>query len=184
MVAQHISTAFRDSFQAGKGLTVAEAAAEARISEPVAHGLLEGDIWPDLVTTARVERALGGPLWANQHHAATTKPLRARPNCYVRSGAWPDGGLVDKPPPEVLLAQKISKAFRAAYDSRRFGLGAIAAEDPETKINTAAKELRISTAVVEGLLNGSFWPDLATIARLERNLGIRVWPSQVNVPSD
>lgn len=174
--AQHIAIAFRDICQATKGLTIADAAARAQIPEPVLQGLLDGDTWPDLVTVARLERALGVPLWASQHHAATPKPLLARPNCYVRGGTWPDGGLVGRPPPEVLIAQHISKAFRGAYDVRRFDLSDRDREDPAKKAAAAAKEMSVSTAVIEGLLNGNFWPDLATIARLERYFDIRIWP--------
>ena len=41
--------------------------------------------------------------------------------------------------------------------------------------------MQISEATVESLLNGSSWPDLPTIARVERNLRLRFWASQHNV---
>ena len=39
-------------------------------------------------------------------------------------------------------------------------------------------QMQISEATVESLLNGSSWPDLPTIARVERNLRRRFWASQ------
>ena len=50
------------------------------------------------------------------------------------------------------------KAFRDAYRAREF------------TASRAADKLQISEATVESLLNGSSWPDLPTIARIERNL--------------
>ena len=58
------------------------------------------------------------------------------------------------------------KAFRDAYRAREF------------TASRAADKLQNSEATVESLLNGSSWPDLPTIARIERNLRLRFWASQ------
>ena len=50
-----------------------------------------------------------------------------------------------------------------------------------TLTSCAADQMQIPEATVESLLNDSSWPDLPTIARVERNLRLRFWASQHNV---
>ena len=167
LLALHISTVL-DEYCDARGLSSYTAAAAARISQKSMYHLLTGRSWPNLVTILRVEQNLGIQLWAGQHNAKCGAPLEPRPNCYVAAGgSWPDGPLIEDAPPEAVLAQELTEKFRGIHEARHNG-----------DTSQAADKLEVSEATVEGLLNGSAWPDLATIARIERNHRAALWPQQ------
>ena len=167
LLALHISTVLKEHCDA-RGLSSYTAAAAAQISQKSMYHLLTGRSWVNLVTIARVERNLGIQLWAGQHNAKSGAPLEPRPNSYLAAGgSWPDGPLTKDAPPEAVVAQELSERFRGIHEVRYQG-----------DTSRAADELEVSEATVEGLLNGGAWPDLATIARIERNLRIALWPHQ------
>ena len=170
LLALHISTVL-DEYCGARGLSSYRAAAAAGISQKSMYHLLTGRCWPNLVTILRVEQNLGIQLWAGQHNAKHGPLLEPRPNCYVAAGgSWPDGPLTTDAPPEAVLAQELSEKFRGIHEARH---------DSDT--SRAANTLEVSEATVEGLLNGSAWPDLATIARIERNHQVALWPQRHTV---
>lgn len=97
------------------------------------------------------------------------KGLEPQPCCYLAAGSWPDGPLVPKAPPEAVLVQQISKAFRSACEARNL-----------TTFRAIAKKAKISEKATFNLLKGRTWGDVPTIARIEMNLKIRLWVSQQN----
>ena len=66
----------------------------------------------------------------------------------------------------------------------RFGPGAGAHHLHEQRRPVESDELEVSEATVEGLLNGSVWPDLATIARIGRNHQVALWPQRPTAGTD
>lgn len=91
------------------------------------------------------------------------KGLRTNPSAYVApGGTWPDGPLVADPPPEAVLLQNISKAFRGVVEARG------------SEARTALKA-RISRQTVRNILRGETWIDLPTLYRIEQNLGVELW---------
>ena len=138
------------------------------------YHLRTGRSWPNLGTILRVEQRLGIQLWAGQHNAKSGTPLEPRPNRYVAAGgSWPDGPLSEDAPPEAVVAQELSEKFRGLHEARY-----------NSDTSRAADKLAVSEATVEGLLNGSAWPDLATIARIEGTLRVALWPHQHSLGSD
>ena len=90
------------------------------------------------------------------------KPLRPgdsklkRPREYLAEGGkWPYGPLVDNPPNEVLLAQGIAKKILYYAKKRQW-----------TRQHIAAGAA-IGYQTLYNILNGTSWPDIVTVARLE-----------------
>ena len=113
LLAHHICTTLEKH-----GLTSRPLAQALKISQRAANQLLNGSVWPSLAAIVRIEQNLGIPLWIGQYHNKRGTPLEPRPNCYLRSGEWPTGLLKSKPPPEAVLAQKISHSFSGSYSAR------------------------------------------------------------------
>ena len=153
LLARHISTMLQSH-----GLTSRTLGKALKVSQRAANQLLNGSVWPSLAAILRVEQNLGIPLWIGQHHNKPT-PLEPRPNCYLSAGEWPTGPLRSKAPPEAVRAQQISQMFSGSYSARPF----------------IAHRAGISVPVIEGLLDGSIWPDLVTIARLEHAYKRQLW---------
>ena len=87
---------------------------------------------------------------------------RPHPVTYLEEGGtYPDGPFREKIPWEVLLAAALSKRLRDRIgdESIRY-IGKISGLHPQTILN---------------ILNGKAWPDLRTIARLERALRTQLW---------
>jgi hypothetical protein len=60
------------------GLSIRELARRSDVSPQTVSNLLAGRSWGDLVTLARIERALGVSLWGVEHHAGIIgSPTRA-----------------------------------------------------------------------------------------------------------
>jgi hypothetical protein len=79
-----------------------------------------------------------------------------QPRAYLaEDGKWPYGPLVDNPPKEVLLAQGICKKILHYSQKRQWTRHHI------------AQEAAIGYQSLYTLLNGTTWPDIVTVARLE-----------------
>lgn len=50
------------------GLSIRELARRSDVSPQTVSNLVAGRTWGDVVTLARIERALGVALWGNEHH--------------------------------------------------------------------------------------------------------------------
>ena len=97
--------------------------------------------------------------------------LKSRPRDYLikkKTGVWPDDPLIDSAPPEALLAHRISILLRDYVDDRGF--------NPRE----ADAATGISEKTIRNLLDGTVWPHMAMIARLENTLGIPLWVGQHN----
>ena len=97
------------------------------------------------------------------------KNLEPHPRCYLDGESWTQNSLVPEPPLEAVLVQEMSRRFSKAMASRGW------------TIREAAKKLEISETTVFNLLHGKTWPEVPTIARIERNLGLPLWIPQHNV---
>lgn len=89
---------------------------------------------------------------------------RARPPCdFVRGGAWPHAVLADHHAAEVaqVVAQRLSEAMAGR------GMSA----------NRLARLSGVNRQTIANVLAGTVWPDLMTIANLEKHLGWRLWPA-------
>ena len=90
---------------------------------------------------------------------------RQRPVTYLAEGsAYPDGPFRWGTPWEVFLAAALAARLKDSIgdESIRY-IGKISGLHPQTILN---------------ILNGKTWPDLRTIARLERSLRTRLWGTE------
>lgn len=91
------------------------------------------------------------------------------PNAYVADGqAWLTGELTDDAPVGVHAVHVI--ATRLDKHMASTGLTARAVE----------RETGVGRRVIDRLLAGEVIPDVGTIARLEKSLGVRLWPATHN----
>ena len=164
-VAQHIAIVLRDLTKP-YGISRRQAAKRAGLSQKAVLNLLNGNTWPTVVTIARLEQALGIPLWDGRHHAGGDVALEPEPRDYLNSGEWPIGYLDPSTPPEVKLAQKVAEELNKAV----------------SRLTSAdvADKTQVSEGTVNAIRDGLVWPDLVTIARLERGLRLKLWLSQKN----
>ena len=63
----------------------------------------------------------------------------------------------------------------AAEVARKFAL-ALEAGRGERSLRLIARDAGISHTILLKVLAGATWPDLATLARIERSVGVRLWP--------
>ena len=159
-LARHIAATLRD-FCKARGLSTYEAADLAKLTQGALYNLWAGRAWPNTSIIARIERNLGLVLWPTGHGT----DLKLCPRNHLASGVWPYGGLEQDAPPEAKIAQEISERFHTAF-SRFDGVA------------DAAAQLDVSEGAVEALLHGIAWVDWATLARIERNLNVRIWVPQ------
>jgi transcriptional regulator with XRE-family HTH domain len=75
-------------------------------------------------------------------------------------GGWPD---TPSDQPEVETARRVALNLRAALDG--------------TSIRQASRTTGVDHTTIAAILNGTVWPDLHTLARLEHGLTARLWPS-------
>lgn len=73
---------------------------------------------------------------------------------------WPD---TPSPVPEVETARQVALNLRAALDG--------------TSTRRASRATGVDHTTIAAILNGTVWPDLNTLARLEHGLGARLWPT-------
>lgn len=87
------------------------------------------------------------------------------PRAFVLSGAWPDAALADHHGARV--AQALARRLAVAMDDR--GLSA----------NRLAAAADVNRQTIANVLAGSGWPDLLTVANLEKALDMDLWPGRL-----
>jgi hypothetical protein len=87
------------------------------------------------------------------------RPTRLKPHELVED--WPDGPATDA----------IGEVARAFAGNLREAIG-------ETSIRAAAEACGMNHATLIGILDGRAWPDMETIAKLERGLDAALWPGR------
>ena len=65
--------------------------------------------------------------------------------------------------------------------ARQFALNVEAAVG-DRSVRAAARDVGIDHATIRALIAGKSWPDLATIAKLERGFGVDLWPGLPDTP--
>lgn len=75
---------------------------------------------------------------------------------------WPSVPAVD---PTAEVARQLAENLRAAIGER--------------SIRSAARDADVDHATINAILNGRTWPDLYTIAKLERGLNADLWPGRL-----
>jgi transcriptional regulator with XRE-family HTH domain len=50
----------------------------------------------------------------------------------------------------------------------------------ERSVRAASRDSGVDHATISAILNGKSWPDLYTIAKLERGLGADLWPGRID----
>ena len=86
-----------------------------------------------------------------------------RPRDYV--DGWPDGDVHAGAPPEVYLVLDIVKRLTKGIEKKNMSISAL------------ARNARTTRQTIHYLRDGKVWPELSTIAWLERGLGLRIWGS-------
>lgn len=89
--------------------------------------------------------------------------LDGSPRSYVAGGEWPDVPIRG----EVLAeyVRQVAVRLDEAIGGR--------------SVRDVAREADLQHTTVLGLLKGESWPDLVTIAKLEQELGVRLWPDEL-----
>ena len=85
--------------------------------------------------------------------SVATDPELKRPRDWLPTGEWPNGELGPEAPPEVRLAQGIAIRFN---NYRK-----------KTDLKKVAEQTRVSRPTLYGIINGTTWPNIVTVARLE-----------------
>ena len=150
-LAQAISRRLRHALQGQVRRAVAR---DARLDRRTIRKLMDGESWGRAPTIARLEGRLQTRLWGDEH-------LRPDPRSYINSGEWPDGQLRMYVPPEVDLLRALVLRLREECKNRN--------------LKQVAETAKVSVHTLEDLIDGTYWGDLTTIARLERRLGTRLW---------
>ena len=91
-----------------------------------------------------------------------SRTTRLKPNELVT--AWPDGPARD---PIGEVARVFAANLRQAIGSR--------------SIRSAAETCGMNHATLIGILEGRAWPDMETIAKLERGLDEGLWPGHATI---
>lgn len=63
--------------------------------------------------------------------------------------------------------------------ARRFALNLVAAIGNQS-VRAAARDIGLNHVTLLGILDGRTWPDLETIAKIERGLKADLWPGRVD----
>ena len=87
------------------------------------------------------------------------RPQRAKPRELV--AGWPDAPSTD---PTGEVARQFTLRLREVIGSR--------------SVRDAAKATDTNHATLLRILEGNAWPDMETIAKLERGLGADLWPGR------
>jgi len=91
-----------------------------------------------------------------------SRTMRLKPNELVT--AWPDGPASDP----------IGEVARVFAANLRRSIG-------DKSIRSAAEACGMNHATLIGILEGRAWPDMETIAKLERGLDASLWPGHGTV---
>jgi len=89
-----------------------------------------------------------------------SRPARSSPR--ERSESWPD---VKSEDPSGEIARQFSVNLRDA-------IGALS-------LRAASVRTGVDHSTILSILQGRVWPDLDTIAKLERGLGVNLWPGMI-----
>ena len=84
------------------------------------------------------------------------------PRDWVVTGSWPDGVFDPEAPHAVAHAVAIAKALEVALGDR--------------VRSRVAQDAQIDRSTLYDILSGKTWPDLVSIANLERHLNTVLWP--------
>ncbi|MEU9733396.1 helix-turn-helix transcriptional regulator [Streptomyces sp. NPDC048002] len=76
---------------------------------------------------------------------------------------WPDARIAGEPAAAVV--QTIARRLAAALRER-----------PELSLRALAAQSNVGRQTIGDLLAGATWPDVLTVCRLERALGLALWP--------
>lgn len=87
------------------------------------------------------------------------------PREYLARGEWPDGALRKGAPASAVYGREFTRRLRAALKER--------GSPPLREIE---REAAVSRRTVERTLRGEVLPDFGAMARLERWLGVDLWP--------
>ena len=93
--------------------------------------------------------------------------LKAHPRSYLHGddAVWPVGPFESDAPPELDVARHIAVALRAFCDRR------------DLSTYEAADLAKMSQGAFYNAWSGRAWPNSTIVARLERNLGLVLWPT-------
>lgn len=126
--------------------------------------------WLVVVTTASVDidaqpgkardRDVPPGPWAWRYRFGMVRPSRPTPRQLV--DPWPGGEAQDA---SAAVAGGLAVALREAMAGR--------------STRTVRELTGVDHTTVGAILNGTTWPDLATVARLEHGLGVDLWPGGV-----
>jgi DNA-binding phage protein len=92
------------------------------------------------------------------------------PRSFVRAGSWPRAVLADH------HGARVAQALAAAL--------AEAMRREEMSANRLARASGVNRQTIANVLAGTSWPDLLTIASLERTLGSDLWPGRCPATPD
>lgn len=87
------------------------------------------------------------------------RPKRAAPN--ASSDSWPDARCAD---PTAEVMRRLAVNLRTAIGGR--------------SIRLVERETGVDHTLIGKLLAGSAWVEAATVARLEKGLGVSLWPGR------
>ena len=98
------------------------------------------------------------------------RPDEEQPDEEQPDEKWLDAPLDPNAPPEALLVQDIAKRLRKrVYEKLATSRGPKTIEDLAENIDG------VSHQTIRNIIQGRFWPELATIARLERYFDRKLW---------
>lgn len=73
-------------------------------------------------------------------------------------------------------ADPTAEVARRLAENLRIAIG-------ERSVRSIARDTDVDHATISAILRGRTWPDLYTIAKLERGLGADLWPGQIGKPN-
>lgn len=86
------------------------------------------------------------------------------PRAYSADGDWPHGPLLPDSPVAAGYAREIARRLVAAVGDRS-----------RTEI---ADRADLSRSALHDLMTGRSWPDVVSLAKLEKTLAVRLWPDE------
>ena len=89
--------------------------------------------------------------------------LDGPPASYLAGGEWPHGRV--EGPAEVEVVRRLVEALVAAMG--------------DDGLRATARAAGVNHASLRSVLRGESWPDVVTLARLERALDVDLWPGRV-----
>jgi ribosome-binding protein aMBF1 (putative translation factor) len=102
--------------------------------------------------------------WVRLHLVPQGDARRLPPRDYRVSGAWPEAVLMDHHGARV--AQALAARLQVAIEERGWSVAEL------------SRRSGVARYTIAKALAGEAWPDLLTIAHLERALGADLWPGR------